>query len=307
MPRAASPDEAYAPSGAHVNGRSDSGSGSDTESDSGAGHGADGSRDSGADADRPAAPDDDRQAGGQRGAGAGGRARESSGQSPPHPTPRLHAGGKLSFRRRVPHVDTAGLPYLIGGDDPPPLSTLVPAGYRDIEIEVGPGKGTFLLAAAAAQPHVFHLGIEAAPAYAQFAADRVQRAGLANVLLLVDNARLYLEDRVEPGSVSRLHVYFPDPWPKRRHRKRRLFTETAPALVHRVLRPDGWLLVSTDNAAYAGQICSVLGSSLLLARDEHEEERLAAMPPGHGFSPTSFEAKYRAEGRAIRRYAFRRV
>lgn len=224
----------------------------------------------------------------------------------PAHNPRMHAGGKLSFRRRVPHVATEGLPYVVGGDDPPPLVELVPPGYDEVEIEVGPGKGTFLLAAAAARPEVFHVGIEAAPAYAQFAADRVQRAGLRNALLLVDNARLYLEDRVEPGAVARLHVYFPDPWPKRRHRKRRLFTEEAPALVHRVLRPGGWLLVSTDNAAYAGQICTVLGSSPLLQRDQDEERRLSAMP-GHGFSPTSFEAKYLAEGRVIRRYAFRRV
>ena len=236
---------------------------------------------------------------------------ESMSQESPLPpgTSRLHAGGKLSFRRRVPHVeeDTTGLPYVPLSEDPPRLSELVPTPLRRVEIEVGPGKGTFLLAATEAQPDAFVLGIEAAAGYARYAAERLLKAGRDNGLLLVDNAVLYLRDRVEEASVDRLHVYFPDPWPKRRHRKRRFFSPATIDVVHRVLVPGGHLLAATDNASYAGQICSLLGRHPALIRDEAEEERLAQAPPGHGFSPTNFETKYRREQRIIRRYAYRRV
>jgi len=219
----------------------------------------------------------------------------------------MHRDGKLSFRRRVPHVVDKDLPLTIGGESPPALGELVPAGFDKVEIEVGTGKGTFLLAATAARPDTFLLGVEAAPAYARYAAERLKKQERSNGYLLVDNAKLFLEDRVGAAEVDRLHVYFPDPWPKRRHRKRRFFTDEIPEVIHRVLKPDGWLLVCTDNAACAGEISRVLGASPFVVRDLAEEQRLLLAEPGHGFSPTNFERKYQAEGRIIRRYAFRRA
>ena len=229
-----------------------------------------------------------------------------SDASPPRPNPRLHHGGKIASRHRVKTAPAAGLPVVVGGEDPPPLPALLPPGIEAVEIEVGSGKGMFVLAATAAKPHTFVLGIEAALPYAQFAAERLQRSGRKNGLFLVDNAKAYLEDRVPAASLTRLHVYYPDPWPKRRHRRRRFFTAEIPATIARVLRDDGHLLVATDNPAYAGQICAVLGASDLLERDFAEEVRLLASPPGIGFSPTHFERKYREEGRILRRYAYRK-
>lgn len=225
---------------------------------------------------------------------------------------RMSVGGRLAFRRRVQPLgagaaDAADLPLIDGGDDPPPLASLVQERFRRVEIEVGSGKGAFLCAAAALAPDTFFLGIEAAPSYAGYAASRVLEAGHANALLLIDNASLFLRDRVRPGTLDRLHVYFPDPWPKRRHRGRRFFTEDCPALVHRALRPGGLLCVATDNAGYAGQIARVLGGASCLRRDEDAERELIALGPGYAFSPTNFERKYLAEGRTIRRWAFRTV
>src|SRR5690606_6440058 len=172
-----------------------------------------------------------------------------------HPQSRMRGGGRLSFRRRVREVEDDGtLPCILGGEDPPPLRDLVRGNPTAIEIEVGPGKGTFLLAAAQNRPDTFLVGIEASVAYAKFAAQRVRDAGLRNAVLLVDNARLYLQDRVPEGALRAVHVYYPDPWPKRRHRKRRFFVEETPDVLYRCLAPDGYLLVATDNAAYAGQI-----------------------------------------------------
>ena len=222
---------------------------------------------------------------------------------------RMHRDGKLSFRRRVPEVEVEGedLPLLVAGEEPPDLAELLPAGFEHVEIEVGPGKGSYQLAAMEARPDTFTLGIEAAPSYAKFAAERLKRTGRENGMFLADNAKAFLKEQVADGELDRLHVYYPDPWPKRRHRKRRFFTPEMPEVIHRVLKADGWLLVATDNAALAGEICRVLGGSPLLVRDEVEERRLMDGPPGHGFTPTSFERKYIEEGRVLRRYAWRRV
>src|SRR5690606_14581475 len=104
-----------------------------------------------------------------------------------HPQSRMHGGGRLSFRRRVREVEDDGtLPCILGGEDPPPLRDLVRGNPTAIEIEVGPGKGTFLLAAAQNRPDTFLVGIEASVAYAKFAAQRVRDAGLRNAVLLVD-------------------------------------------------------------------------------------------------------------------------
>ena len=229
--------------------------------------------------------------------------------APPARAARLHADGRLSFRRRVPRpatLDAAGLPLVECSENPPRLGALVPQGHACVEIEVGPGKGTFLLAATEAHPATFFVGIEAAPDYARYTAERLAKTGRRNGVLLVDNAKQYLRDSVDAGTVDRIHVYFPDPWPKRRHRKRRFFTADAPDVLCRILKPGGTVLAATDNPAYAGQICAVLGECAGLQRDEAEEERLRAMPPGHGFSPSNFERKYHEQGRIIRRYAYRR-
>lgn len=218
----------------------------------------------------------------------------------------MHGDGKLSFRRRVPEIETKGLPLRIAGENPPDLNEIVPDGFEEIEIEVGPGKGTFLIAAAQARPETFMLGIEASPGYATYAAEKLSKSGHQNGLLLADNAKAFLKEQVPEGSLDRVHVYFPDPWPKRRHRKRRFFTPEMPEVLHRSLRSKGWLLIATDNAALAGEISRVIGSSPQFTRDETEEQAIQSGPEGHGFSPTNFERKYLKEGRIIRRYAFQR-
>src|SRR5687768_15390605 len=84
--------------------------------------------------------------------------------------PRMHRGGKLSFRSRVQDADhDPGAFLVLGGKNPPPLADLAPA-HAHVEIEIGPGKGAFLLAATEARPDTFLLGIEAAPGYAGVAA-----------------------------------------------------------------------------------------------------------------------------------------
>lgn len=220
----------------------------------------------------------------------------------------MHQGGKLSFRSRVQDLDDDPGDRLVhGGKNPPPLAELVPAGFVDVEIEIGPGKGAFVLAATEAKPDTFLLGIEAAMGYASLAATKLKQSGRKNGLFLVDNGKLFLADRVEPGQLAAVHVYFPDPWPKRRHAGRRFFTDDVVAVLARAIRDHGYLYFASDNAAYSGQVARVMGAAVDFVREEAEEERVLAAGPGHAFTPTNFERKYLEQGRVIRRYAFRRA
>jgi tRNA (guanine-N7-)-methyltransferase len=219
----------------------------------------------------------------------------------------MHQGGKLSFRSRVQELDEDPGHFLVlGGKNPPALHELVPAGYAEVEIEVGPGKGAFVLAATAAKPDTFLLGIEAATGYAELAAVKLKQSGRQNGLFLVDNGKLYLQDRVDAAELAAVHVYFPDPWPKRRHAGRRFFTDDVVPVLARAIRDDGFLYFASDNAAYCGQVARVMGQALDFVRDEAEEARALAAGPGHAFTPTNFERKYIEQGRCFRRYAFRR-
>ena len=94
-----------------------------------------------------------------------------------------------------------------------------------VEIEVGFGKGLFLVNAAQARPQTNFFGIEIERKYTLFTATRLAKRDFKNVKVAACDARRFLEAHVGADSVSAMHVYFPDPWWKNRHRKRRLFTE----------------------------------------------------------------------------------
>jgi len=166
---------------------------------------------------------------------------------------------------------------------------------RPVEVEIGSGKGTFLLARAAARPEVNLLGIEWATAYCCYAADRVRRAGLANVRLLRADAAHLFHVCLLARSVQRVHIYFPDPWPKRRHHRRRLIQPGFLRDVRRVLRVGGQLLIATDHAEYFQHILRVLA-----AADDLIEVSFPRMAGRDGeVVGTNFERKYIAQGRAV--------
>ncbi len=121
---------------------------------------------------------------------------------------------------------------------------------QPLELEIGPGKGAFLVSEAAARPDVNFLGIEQAGEVWAYAADRCRRRGLTNVRLLHADATAFLRWRA-PDEVFRvIHLYFSDPWPKKRHHKRRVVQDGFLADAWRTLAPGGELRVVTDHDDY---------------------------------------------------------
>src|SRR5688572_31646597 len=120
-----------------------------------------------------------------------------------------------------------------------------------VEMEIGSGKGTFLTDQAKARPDVNFFGVEWANWFFRYASDRLRRNGCANARMVRAEANYFLTEFVPDRSLSVLHVYFPDPWPKKRHHKRRLIQEPFVRQAERVLVPDGGRLqVVTDHKDY---------------------------------------------------------
>jgi tRNA (guanine-N7-)-methyltransferase len=171
-------------------------------------------------------------------------------------------------------------PALFGNDNP-------------VEIEVGFGKGMFLVNAGSTRSDTNFLGIEIEPKYVLLTAGRLAKHHIANVRLACTDARWLLKECVAAESVHALHVYFPDPWWKQRHRKRKLFTADFAMQGARVLVPGGELNFVSDVADYFEESCAILAEQKML-------RRLPAAPEAPECS-TSFERKYLKEGRSIYR------
>jgi len=122
-----------------------------------------------------------------------------------------------------------------------------PSPGRPFELEIGTGKGTFLLEQARAAPETNFLGIEWAREFYLYAADRVRRAGLTNVRMLRTDGADFLRWRCPSEIIGVIHLYFSDPWPKARHHKNRVLQDRFLTEVHRVLIPGGELRLVTDH------------------------------------------------------------
>ncbi|MCH8968942.1 MAG: tRNA (guanosine(46)-N7)-methyltransferase TrmB [Planctomycetes bacterium] len=174
---------------------------------------------------------------------------------------------------------------------------------RPIELEIGTGKGGFLLQQARAHEDRNYLGIEWANKYFKLAADRMARWGVGNVRMIRCDAKVFVQQYLPAASISALHVHHPDPWPKRRHHRRRLFDEAFVDAAAKALADGGVLDVQTDHAEYFEQIRSVLRAQpdleeTLFARQNQDEcDDVIA---------TNFQIKYQREGREIYRLTYRR-
>lgn len=160
------------------------------------------------------------------------------------------------------------------------------------EVELGFGKGRYLLTRAAECPERRFLGIEIASPYYRLAVQRASRGALSNLVLIRGESLYLLATALPRRFAEAVHVYFPDPWPKTRHQKRRLFDAESVDLILDALLERGILYFASDHADYGAAV-----RELLLAHPGLEVT--ARAEPWPGGARTNYEAKYISEGRTI--------
>lgn len=163
-----------------------------------------------------------------------------------------------------------------------------------IEVDIGFGKGEFLLALAGAHPEIDYVGIDYDRPRAMKLRDKLVRGGLPNVRVAYGNAAHLLSRLFEPGTVRAFTINFPDPWPKRRHHKRRFITREFGDLLASLLAPGGTLTVATDYRPYAEAIIEELGAVRALEGEFGPPGYVTSLP---GRIETLYERKYREMGR----------
>lgn len=174
-----------------------------------------------------------------------------------------------------------------------------------VHIEIGTGRGTFLVNQAKARPGVNFLGIEWASRYYRYSVDRIGRWSLGNVRIIRTDAAQFLADFVPADSVECFHIYFPDPWPKKRHHKRRFLSPANTEHLLRCLKPGGTIRIATDHAGYFEQIERVLAAQQ--GRVEKVDFPATAGADEGELAGTNFERKYLKEQRPIYTIAVRKI
>jgi tRNA (guanine-N7-)-methyltransferase len=176
-----------------------------------------------------------------------------------------------------------------------------------VEIEIGFGKGRFLLRSAWENPGKNYLGIERSRKCFRITHARILKRGLKNIRLVMALAEEFIPRFIPDNSISTYHIYFPDPWPKRRHAKRRLFKENFVIQLERTLVPGGRLNIATDVEGYYQVILDLIARHTRLslvnqwrfpAADEPQaEDNNLKTWEKEGLG--NYEIKYRKEGRKI--------
>ena len=204
------------------------------------------------------------------------------------------------WRITAEDVRAKGWDALFADEGTPPAA----AAARALVVEIGFGRGEFLMDLAAQAPETRFVGVEYAFKRVLKMARRLARTELRNVRLLEERGELVVEELLAPGSVSEFWINFPDPWPKKRHARRRLLQ---PAFVHLLatrLRPGGLLHVATDDVPYAEEIDHALEREPLLENPLAPWSFVREVP---GRMQTAYEREWRAEGRPLHFWTRRRV
>jgi tRNA (guanine-N7-)-methyltransferase len=176
-----------------------------------------------------------------------------------------------------------------------PLSRLF-GRDRPLEVEIGSGDGSFLAQRANSCPDRNFLGVERLLGRLRKLDRKGRRLGLQNLRVMRIEAGYFLEFLLPPGSVHALHVYFPDPWPKRKHRKNRLINERFPELAARILVSGGMVFLRTDDADYFSQMREVFGADRRFSPRETPADLAGVI--------TDFERGFQARGINALRAAF---
>jgi tRNA (guanine-N7-)-methyltransferase len=206
----------------------------------------------------------------------------------------------LSHRRPI---DPGHWEYILSELPAPSEDRLDPRTWFDdpalpFEMEIGSGKGTFLVQQAKLQANTNFLGAEWAAAYAHHSADRFRRHGLGNVRMLLGNGVEFVEHWCPDAIAQVIHLYFSDPWPKSRHYKRRVVQDASLVQFHRLLGDGGELRLVTDHDdLWHWYEHHAARNALLFERVEFTSPASAGDTELVG---TNFERKFIAEGRQFR-------
>jgi len=209
--------------------------------------------------------------------------------------------GRRALRKVDPSLDLSN--HLLQFDDlPQPWHSQALFGRcAPLEVEVGSGKGLFLRSAAAAHPEVDYLGVEIARRYARFAAAQLAKRGLSNAKVLCGDALRLFAELLPEESLAAVHIYFPDPWWKKRHKKRRVMREAFVRDVERTLQPGGRLHFWTDVKDYFEESLELLARHTRLDGPHPEPER----PAQHDMDyRTHFERRTRLHDQPVYRAIF---
>jgi tRNA (guanine-N7-)-methyltransferase len=169
---------------------------------------------------------------------------------------------------------------------------------RPIEIDLGSGSGRFLIEAARQYPERNFFGVERLLGRVRKTLRAASRLGLTNVRVLRLEIDYTVRFLLSPGSVSRLHLSFPDPWPKRRHSRRRLVDEGFLAASASGLAVGGELWIKTDHADYFQRITKAVDS---------RKDLFVCVPWSEEYPRTDFEETYRSQNLSIYQLRLRKV
>lgn len=167
---------------------------------------------------------------------------------------------------------------------------------QPLEVELGSGDGSFLAQWAERHPERNYFGVERLLGRLRKLDRKGRRAGLRNLRLIRMEASYVVEFLLPPASVAALHIYFPDPWPKRKHRKNRLVNERFAELTARALMPGGGVFLRTDDADYFSQMTGVFTAD--------RRFRAVETPADLQVVVTDFEREFHARGVSTRRAAY---
>jgi len=167
---------------------------------------------------------------------------------------------------------------------------------QPLEVELGCGDASFLVEYARRQPERNFIGVERLLGRLRKLDRKGRRAGLANLRGVRIESSYFLEYLLPPHSVAVLHIYFPDPWPKKKHRKHRLINERFPEIARTVLAPGGAVHLRTDDEDYFQQMTGVFGANREFQQVESPPELVEWL--------TDFEREFHARGIQTLRTAY---
>ncbi len=212
--------------------------------------------------------------------------------------------GRRSLRKVDPSLDLSGALKTID-QLPRPWDAMALFGREaPLEVEMGSGKGLFLASAAAERPEHNFLGVEIAARYARFAASRLARAGLTNAVVVSGDGLALFRELLPDQLLLAIHVYFPDPWWKKRHKKRRVMNEAFLRDVERTLAPGGHLHFWTDVEEYFQGTLAIIAETTRLEGPFD----VSAHDPAHDLDyRTHFERRMRLHDLPVYRSLFTKL